>query len=94
MTYFNLYFQLVSNEKVMAQITERAISLEEAQTDFKKLINRSEKHQLFGSYKVYDSITNIYIGLGHITLSEENEKEAEIEYMILPEHWGTGKLFT
>ena len=25
---FNLYFQLVSNEKVMAQITERAIPLE------------------------------------------------------------------
>lgn len=72
----------------MAQITERAIPLEEAQTDFKKLINRNEKHQLFGSYKVFDFITNEYIGLGHITLSEENEKEAEIGYMFLPEHFG------
>lgn len=85
---FNLYFQLVSNEKVMAQITERAIPLEEAQTNFKNLINRNEKHQLFGSYKVFNSITNEYIGLGHVTVNDVNVKEAEIGYMILPEHWG------
>ncbi len=83
-TDFNQYFQLVSNEEVMAQITERAIPLDEAQNDFEKLLKRNEKHRLFGSYKVYDSITNEYIGLGHVTLSEENEKEAEIGYMILP----------
>ncbi|MDT3498619.1 GNAT family N-acetyltransferase [Bacillus toyonensis] len=87
-TDFNQYFQLVSNEEVMAQITERAIPLDEAQNDFEKLLKRNEKHQLFGSYKVYDSITNEYIGLGQITLSEENEKEAEIGYMILPGYWG------
>ncbi|MBG9537433.1 acetyltransferase [Bacillus thuringiensis] len=85
---FNLYFQLVSNEKVMAQITERAIPLEEAQTTFKNLINRNEKHQLFGSYKVFNSITNEYIGLGHVTVNDANVQEAEIGYMILPEHWG------
>lgn len=84
---FNLYFQLVSNEKVMAQITERAIPLEEAQTNFKNLINRNEKHQLFGSYKVFNSITNEYIGLGHVTVNDANVQEAEIGYMILPEHW-------
>ncbi|MBX0355637.1 GNAT family N-acetyltransferase [Bacillus toyonensis] len=87
-TDFNQYFQLVSNEEVMAQITERAIPLDEAQNDFEKLLKRNEKHRLFGSYKVYDSITNEYIGLGHVTLSEENEKEAEIGYMILPGYWG------
>ncbi|EMI9089290.1 MULTISPECIES: GNAT family N-acetyltransferase [Bacillus] len=87
-TDFNLYFQLVSNEEVMVQITERAIPLDEAQNNFKKLLKRNEKHQLFGSYKVYDSITNEYIGLGHVTVNEDNIKEAEIGYMILPEHWG------
>ena len=35
-----------------------------------------------------DSITNEYIGLGHVTVNEENAKEAEIGYMLLPEHWG------
>lgn len=87
-TDFNPYFQLVSNERVMAQITERAIPLEEAQNDYEKLLRRNEKHKLFGSYKVYDSATNEFIGLGHVTVNEDNVKEAELGYMILPEHWG------
>ncbi|MEK4913180.1 MULTISPECIES: GNAT family N-acetyltransferase [Bacillus] len=87
-TDFSPYFQLVSNERVMAQITERAIPLEEAQNDYEKLLRRNEKHKLFGSYKVYDSATNEFIGLGHVTVNEDNVKEAEIGYMILPEHWG------
>lgn len=87
-TDFNIYFQLVSNERVMAQITERAILLEEAQNDYEKLLRRNEKHKLVGSYKVYDSATNEFIGLGHVTVHEDHVKEAEIRYMILPEHWG------
>ncbi|MGH0597532.1 GNAT family N-acetyltransferase [Bacillus mycoides] len=87
-TDFSPYFQLVSNERVMAQITERAIPLEEAQNDYEKLLRRNEKHKLFGSYKIYDSATNEFIGLGHVTVNEDNIKEAEIGYMILPEHWG------
>ncbi|MBM6648752.1 GNAT family N-acetyltransferase [Bacillus sp. RIT 809] len=87
-TDFNQYFQLVSNEKVMAQITERAIPLEEAQNDYKKLLMRNGKHKLYGSYKVYNSATNEFIGLGHITVNEDDFKEAELGYMILPEHWG------
>ncbi|MGE7859519.1 GNAT family N-acetyltransferase [Bacillus mobilis] len=87
-TDFNLYFQLVSNEQVMEQITERTIPLDEAQNDFTMLLKRNENHQLFGSYKVYDSITNEYVGLGHVTVNEDNVREAEIGYMILPEHWG------
>ncbi|MED0960874.1 GNAT family N-acetyltransferase [Bacillus paramycoides] len=87
-TDFNQYFQLVSNESVMAQITERAIPLEEAQNDYEKLLRRNQKHKLFGSYKVYDSATNEFIGLGHVTVNEDDLKEAELGYMILPEHWG------
>ncbi|MBE7103872.1 GNAT family N-acetyltransferase [Bacillus cereus] len=87
-TDFNQYFQLVSNKKVMAQITERVIPLDEAQNDYEKLLKRNEKHKLFGSYKVYDSITNEFIGLGHVTANEDATNEAELGYMILPEHWG------
>ncbi|MCW9132188.1 GNAT family N-acetyltransferase [Bacillus paramycoides] len=87
-TDFNQYFQLVSNESVMAQITERAIPLEEAQNDYEKLLRRNQKHKLFGSYKVYDSATNEFIGLGHVTVNEDDLKEAELGYMLLPEHWG------
>lgn len=84
------YFSLVSNEKVMAQITEYAIPFEEAQIDFQKLLKRNEKYEHAGSYKIYDRSTDEFIGLGHLTLDEEKSEVAEIGYMIKPEHWGKG----
>jgi len=87
---FTDYFSLVSNEKVMAQITEYAIPFEEAQSNFQKLLKSNEKNEHSGSYKIYDSSINEFIGLGHLTLDEENDKVAEIGYMIKPEHWGKG----
>ena len=87
---FTDYFILVSNEKVMAQITEYAIPLEEAQFNFQKLLKRNEKHEHFGSYKIYDNSINEFIGLGHLTVDEEDNEVAEIGYMIKPEHWGKG----
>lgn len=41
---FHDYFSLVSNEKVMAFITERPIPIEEAQVNFRKLLDRNKKH--------------------------------------------------
>jgi RimJ/RimL family protein N-acetyltransferase len=84
---FEKYFALVSNESVMAQITERAIPLDEAEANYRKLLERNSKHELFGSYKVFDED---YIGLGHVTVNEENPDEAEIGYMLLPAYWGKG----
>lgn len=60
-TDFNLYFQLVFNKEVMAQITERAIPLDEAKNDFTRLVKRNENHQLFGCYKVYDSLWDLNV---------------------------------
>lgn len=84
------YFSLVSNEKVMAQITEYAIPLEQAKSNFQKLLKRNEKYEHAGSYKIYDRTINEFIGLGHLTLDEKNNEVAEIGYMIKPEHWGKG----
>ena len=86
---FKYYFKLVSNSEVMAQITERPISLEEARINYRKLVCRNEKYETFGSYKVLSS-NKEFIGLGHLTLNEEYKDEAEIGYMILPEYWGKG----
>ena len=86
---FTDYFSLVSNEKMMAQITEYAIPFEEAQSNFQKLLKRNEKHKHLGSYKIYDSSSNEFLGLGHLTLKEDNEV-AEICYMIKPQYWGKG----
>ena len=87
---FELYYQLVSNERVMAQITERAIPLEEAKIDFEKLLIRNDKNQLFGSYAFFQPDSEVFIGLGHVTLTEQELAEAELGYMLLPEHWGKG----
>ncbi|MBS4196695.1 GNAT family N-acetyltransferase [Lederbergia citri] len=87
---FDDYFKLVSDERVMAQITERAIALEEAKVNFYKILERNEKYDFYGSFKIYDQITNQFIGLGHLTLNEIKEDEAEIGYMIRPEFWGKG----
>ncbi len=59
---FQHYFALVSNERVMAQITEHSIPLGEAQEKFAALLERNGKNE-FGSYKVYDDLTREYIGL-------------------------------
>lgn len=74
----------------MAQITERAILLEEAKVDYINLLERNEKYKLYGSYKVYNPVTEEFIGLGHLTLNEQKIKEAEIGYMILPKYYGKG----
>lgn len=87
---FKDYFKLVSNEQVMVQITERAILLKEAQVNYQKLLKRNENYENFGSYKVFDSVTGEYIGLGHLTLNENETEQAEIGYMLLPEYWGKG----
>lgn len=89
-TNFKEYFQLVSNEQVMAQITERAIPFEEAQVNYQKLLERNEQYDRYGSYMVYDMTTDEFIGLGHLTLNENDPDEAEIGYMIFSEYWGKG----
>ena len=85
---FDYYFALVSNEEVMAQITERAIPMDEARLNFQKLLEQNEKYEGFGSYKVFNQ--KIFIGLGLLKLEEDSLDTAEIGYMILPEHWGEG----
>ncbi|MEC0238431.1 GNAT family N-acetyltransferase [Paenibacillus dokdonensis] len=87
---FNEYFSLVSNEKVMAFITERPTPIEEAQVNFRKLLDRNKKYEPFGSYKVYNNITKEFIGLGSLILNEEKPDEAELGYMLIPEQWGKG----
>lgn len=55
---FKHYFSLVSNQKVMAMVTERAIALDEARSSFKLLLERNKRHKAFGSFKVFET-TNV-----------------------------------
>ncbi|NIE96937.1 GNAT family N-acetyltransferase [Acinetobacter sp. C26M] len=87
---FNLYYQLVGNEKVMAMITERAIPEEEAKKDFQLLIINNQLHPNFGHFKILDVNTNEYIGLAKLEIKNLNDSEVELGYMLLPSYWGKG----
>lgn len=87
---FELYYSLVSNEKVMAMITEKAIPLEVARDKFNKVVKRNELFDKYGSFKVYNNATNEFLGSGNITVNKDNDNKAEIGYMLLPKYWGKG----
>ena len=87
---FEDYFSLVANEKVMAMVTERAIPLEEARNDFKLLLCKNEKHGEFGIFKVLETATNNFIGLGKLEINENDFSEAGLGYLLLPEFWENG----
>lgn len=89
-TDFADYFRLVSDEQVMAMITERAIPREEATMDFEKLLKNNAIHPDFGCFKILSETDNAFIGLAKLTLASPDSTEAELGYMLLPEFWGKG----
>lgn len=86
---FPFYFQLVSNAQVMAMITERPFSIDEAQIDFDKILQKNKLHPTLGSYKVVDN-QGTFIGFGKLEIDDTDPTEAELGYMILPALWGKG----
>lgn len=89
-TDFSDYYLLVSNEQVMAMVTERGLPLEEARAEFETVLKRNEKYPDFGRFKIFDSATHQFIGLGKMDLSDSIAGEAELGYLLLPEYWGKG----
>lgn len=85
---FSDYYCLVSDERVMAQITETAIPEIEAKENYEKLLIRNQETIDFGSFRVLDNETNEFIGLAHLT--PKGNDEAEIGYMFLPKYWRQG----
>ncbi|WP_240521108.1 hypothetical protein [Bacillus cereus] len=74
-TDFNLYFQLVSNEEVMAQITERAIPLDEAKNDFTKLLKCNEEYKRIFEMR-RQKVIDIQLGIDspHLIITLENRQ--------------------
>ncbi len=87
---FELYYLLVSDQKVMAMITEKAIPLEVARERFNKIIKQNTLFDKYGSFKVYNNVTNEFLGSGNLTINKANNDEAEIGYMLLSKYWGKG----
>lgn len=87
---FDKYFKLVSNERVMAMITGRAISLDEAVKRYNSVLSNNKLHNLFGNFKVMEISTNKFIGSALLKVEERSSTEAELGYMLLPDYWGKG----
>ncbi len=87
---FENYFRLVSDSKVMAMITERAITLDEAKGDYEKLLTSNSIDSELGQFKILVAQDGHFIGLAKLEVSDANATTAELGYMILPEYWGQG----
>ncbi|MBP2023340.1 RimJ/RimL family protein N-acetyltransferase [Clostridium punense] len=86
---FEYFFKLVSNKEIMVMNYGRVFTLEEAKKYYEKVLSSNGKHKDLGQFKVFEAITNNFIGLGAIVANEE-VTEAEIEYLLLPDYWGKG----
>ena len=87
---FESFYALTGNEKVMAMITERALSNEEALKKFNYFLQNNELHNSFGSFKVLEVGSLSLLGFAKLEVTKENRYEAELGYMLLPEFWGRG----
>ena len=87
---FENFYTLTGNEKVMAMITERALSKEEALKKFNYFLQNNELHKSFGSFKVLEVGSSKLLGFAKLEIKNENRNEAELGYMLLPEFWGRG----
>ncbi|WP_392420000.1 GNAT family N-acetyltransferase [Capnocytophaga canis] len=87
---FEHYFQLVGDIRVMEMITERAIPLEEAKSDFDKELTKNQIHPDFGIFKIINPENQSFVGFAKLEIEASDSKEAELGYMILPEFWGKG----
>ena len=87
---FDSFFTLTGNELVMAKITERPLSEEEARKKFSSLLRNNRGHPALGSFKVLEDPGGRFLGFAKLELTEEKANEAELGFMLLPEVWGKG----
>lgn len=87
---FPVYFNLVGDEEVMAMITERAIPLEEARSDYEKRMLENQFHSDFGHFKIVEEESGNFIGVGKLEIESPDSDKAELGYMLLSGYWGKG----
>lgn len=87
---FDQYYTMVGNEKVMAMITERALSKEESLEKFNYFLQNNELHPSFGTFMVLEAKSKILLGCAKLEIKEGKRNEAELGYLLKPEYWGRG----
>jgi len=87
---FEDYYSLAGNEKVMALITGRPQTREEALKKFNSLLENSSLYDSYGSFKVMDRAGSELLGFAKLEIKGNLRSEAELGYMLKPEFWGMG----
>ncbi|TXH23138.1 MAG: N-acetyltransferase [Chitinophagaceae bacterium] len=87
---FDNYYSLVKDILVMKMITNRALTLLEAQQKFQKILLSNQIQEGFGYFKIIEKNTNHFIGFCKLEILNKESTEAEIGYMLLPMFWGKG----
>ena len=82
---FAPFSRLVLNEQVMRMNMGRAFTPEEAETYFAFILRYNRENPDTGTYLVFEN--DAFIGVGALYC---RPKDAEIEYMLLPEFWNRG----
>lgn len=85
---FDDYFELVSNADVMKMITGRPLTKDETRERFDKMLRINLEHPEIGHFKVALKTDNDFVGHSKLVMTENNE--AEIGYVLSPQHWRKG----
>lgn len=86
---YNYWWTLASNEETMKMNYGRVFTRDEAGEVFNQILEISKREDGSQYFKVFDEDTKYFIGMAAL-IEKEADKEAEIEYMFLPEYWGRG----
>jgi ribosomal-protein-alanine N-acetyltransferase len=82
---FVSFYALTGNEKVMAMITERALSREEALRKFNYFLENNELHKSFGSFKDLEVLSSKLLGFAKLEITKEKpEKTGFLSYTTIP----------
>lgn len=87
---YDLYFQLVGNEEVMAMITEKPFGKVESEAGFERLLEQNKVLDDFGHFKIISTETGAFMGFAKLVVGYKEDTEPEIGFMLLPEFWGKG----
>ena len=82
---FSDFAKLVFDEPVMKMNMGRVFTQEEAEGYFAYIMDYTKLHSSSGCYKVF--LVRDFIGICFLWV---RDGEAEVEYMLLPEHWNHG----
>lgn len=85
---FDDYYLLIGDGRVMAMITGRALSPEEARARFEGLLGYNLLNAHLGTFKILEAGTNEFIGLAKLQIKDPGDREAELGYAIRPDYWG------